>query len=57
VGLAREVEGGKTFYEASLTVNGHERDIPINESGKVVEVEEALPLAALPSAAAGAGRS
>jgi uncharacterized membrane protein YkoI len=50
-GLSREVKGGKTFYEAELTVNGHERDLRIDESGKVVDVEEELPLASLPSAA------
>jgi uncharacterized membrane protein YkoI len=50
-GLAKEVENGKTFYEAETTVNGKSRDILIDPEGKVVEVEEATTLAAIPEAA------
>ncbi len=62
-GFAMEVEHGQTFYEASLTVNGHGKDILIDKDGNVVEVEEEVPLDTLPAAvqdalkkAAGAGR-
>ncbi len=62
-GLSKEVENGKTFYEAELTVNGHGRDVSFDESGQVVEVEEEIALDALPAAvkdglrsAAGAGQ-
>lgn len=41
-GLAKEVEKGKTFYEAETTVNGKHRDILIDPSGQIVEVEEAV---------------
>ena len=34
-GLAKEVEDGKTFYEAELTVNGHNKDVLIDSSGAV----------------------
>jgi len=49
-GLSKEIEGGKTFYEAELSVNGHDRDIVIDESGTVVEVEEEVGLDTLPTA-------
>ena len=62
-GLAKEVEDGKTFYEAETTVNGKSRDILIDPTGAVVEVEEAAELASIPEAAqktlksaAGAGK-
>src|ERR1043166_9245463 len=47
-GLSRETEGGKTFYEAELWVNGHGRDVLMDEAGAVVEVEETVALASLP---------
>lgn len=51
VGLSKEVENGKTFYEAETKVNGKSRDVLIDPSGTVVEVEEATTLAAIPEAA------
>jgi len=48
-GLAKEVEEGKTFYEAELMVNGHTKDVLIDPSGAVVEVEEEMPLTSLPA--------
>jgi uncharacterized membrane protein YkoI len=62
-GFSKEIEQGKTYYEAQLTVKGRGRDVSIDESGKVVEVEEELALDTLPAAvkeglqkAAGAGQ-
>jgi predicted aspartyl protease len=62
-GLAEEVENGKTFYEAETTVNGKSRDILIDPTGAIVEVEEATEFASIPDAAqrtlktaAGAGK-
>lgn len=49
-GLSKEVENGKTFYEAELTVNGHGRDVVFDESGQLVEVEEEMALESLPAA-------
>jgi uncharacterized membrane protein YkoI len=48
-GLAKEVEDGKTFYEAELRVGGHNRDVLIDSSGQVVEIEEQVALASLPA--------
>jgi hypothetical protein len=63
-GLAKEVEDGKTFYEAELKVNGHNKDVLIDPTGAVVEIEEQVTLASLPAnvrvtiqkAAAGKGK-
>ena len=51
VGLTREVEDGKTLYEAETKVNGHGRDIAFDSTGAVVSVEEEVPLASIPPAA------
>jgi uncharacterized membrane protein YkoI len=48
-GFATEVEKGQRFYEASMTVNGHNKDILIDKNGNVVEVEEEVSLESLPS--------
>ncbi len=48
-GLSKEVEHGKTFYEAELKVNGHNRDVLIAPDGAVVEIEEEVPLASVPA--------
>ena len=50
-GLAEEIEGGKTFYEAELKVNGHNKDLLIDASGAVVEIEEEVALDSVPAAA------
>jgi len=50
-GLSKEVEGGKTYYEAELKVGGHTKDVLIDADGKVVSVEEEIPLSAVPAAA------
>src|SRR6266850_7556059 len=50
-GLAKEVEQGKTLYEAELTVNGHSKDVTFDAQGQVVSVEEQTPIADIPSAA------
>jgi uncharacterized membrane protein YkoI len=47
-GLAKEVEHGQTYYEAELKVKGHNKDILIDPTGAVVEVEEQVALASLP---------
>jgi len=50
-GLAKEVEKGKIFYEAETTVNGKSRDILIDATGAIVEVEQATTLESIPDAA------
>lgn len=46
-GFNEEKENGKTYYEAELTVNGHSKDILIDPTGAVVEVEEQVDFASL----------
>jgi len=43
-GFSTEKEKGETFYEAELVVNGHSKDVLIDASGAVVEVEEEVAL-------------
>jgi uncharacterized membrane protein YkoI len=50
-GLSKEVEKGKTYYEAETTVNGKSRDVLMDANGNVVEVEEGINLAAIPEPA------
>src|ERR1700719_1818206 len=51
VGLSKEVEGGKTVYEVETKVNGKTRDLLLDQSGAVVEIEEEVDLNSLPPAA------
>jgi hypothetical protein len=48
--FSKEIEKGKTYFEAELVVNGHGKDILMDENGKVVEVEEEVALDSLPAA-------
>ncbi len=50
LGYSKEMENGKTFYEAETRLNNKSRDILVDVSGTVVEVEEAVSLASLPAA-------
>jgi uncharacterized membrane protein YkoI len=49
VGLATEVEGGKTMYEVETTVGGRTKDLLLDKSGAVVETEEETALGAVPA--------
>lgn len=49
-GLSKEVDAGNIFYEAELKVNGHTKDVLIDPTGAVVEIEEEVQLASLPPA-------
>jgi hypothetical protein len=49
-GFNEEKENGKTYYEAELTINGHSKDVLIDATGTVAEVEEQVDFAALPGA-------
>jgi hypothetical protein len=49
-GFSMEHENGQTYYEAEMTVNGHGRDVLIDKSGAVVEVEEQVPLESISAA-------
>jgi uncharacterized membrane protein YkoI len=50
-GLSKEVEGGKTVYEVEMKVNGHGKDVLMDASGAVIEVEEEVALESIPGAA------
>jgi hypothetical protein len=46
-GFSTEKEKGQTFYEAEMTVSGHSKDVLMDASGSVVEVEEEVAMDAL----------
>jgi hypothetical protein len=48
-GFSQEIENGQTFYEAEMTVNGHSKDVSIDATGAVAEVEEQVALDSLPA--------
>ena len=48
-GFSKEVEKGQTYYEAEMIVNGHTKDILIDPSGAIVEVEEQVAPDQLPA--------
>src|SRR3981189_3770486 len=48
-GFSKETEKGQTFYEAEMVVNGHSKDILIDATGAMVEVEEEVAMDALPA--------
>jgi|SRR5208337_6752 len=50
-GFSKEVEGGKTVYEVKMKVNGHGKDVSMDASGAVIEVEEEVALESIPAAA------
>jgi hypothetical protein len=49
-GFNEEKENGQAYYEAELTMNGHSKDILMDTTGAIVEVEEQVDLASLPAA-------
>lgn len=48
-GYSKEIEKGKTFYEAETWVNGKNRDILMDQSGTVVEVEQQVEVGKVPT--------
>jgi hypothetical protein len=48
-GFNQEKENGKTFYEAEMTVNGHSKNVLMDPTGAVEEVEEQVDFASLPA--------
>ncbi len=49
-GFSTELDEGKRIYEVELSVNGHGKDISMDEQGRIVEVEEEVPMDSLPLA-------
>ena len=48
--FSQEEENGQPYYEAEMTINGHSKDVLIDASGAVVEIEEQVTLDSLSSA-------
>ena len=51
-GFSQERENGQTMYEAELTVHGLTKDVLMDSTGAVVEVEQQVRIASLPAAVA-----
>ena len=49
-GFAQEMEDGQLHYEAELMVNGHSKDVAMDATGAIVEVEEQVAIDSLPAA-------
>jgi len=49
-GFSQETENGQTLYEAEMMVGGHSKDVSIDTSGNVVEIEEQVAFDSLPAA-------
>ena len=48
-GFSEETENGKTTYEVEMVVKGHTKDVELDPSGTIVEVEEEAAMASLPA--------
>src|SRR4051812_45653011 len=49
-GYSTERDNGQTVYEVAITVHGRSRDVTIDSTGNVIEVEEQVSLDSLPEA-------
>jgi len=48
-GFLEETEKGKTTYEVEMVVNGHTKDVEVDGSGAVLEIEEEVAMGSLPA--------
>ena len=48
-GFNEEKENGQTMYEVEMVVKGHSKDVQMDASGTVQEVEEQVAMEALPT--------
>jgi uncharacterized membrane protein YkoI len=46
-GFSKETENGKTTYGVEMAVNGHSKDVEMDPSGVIVEVEEEVTMDSL----------
>jgi hypothetical protein len=49
-GFSEETEDGQILYETELIVNGRSKDVAMDASGAIVEVEEQVAMDSLPAA-------
>jgi hypothetical protein len=47
--LSEETQNGKTTYEVEMIVNGHTKDVEVEPSGAIVEIEEEVAMDSLPT--------
>src|SRR5208282_4581421 len=52
--MGKESEGGISFYEVKLTVNGNKVDADVTSDGTIIETEAAADINTFPAAAAAA---
>jgi uncharacterized membrane protein YkoI len=48
-GFSEETDKGKTTYEVEMIVNGHTKDVELDPSGAIVEIEEQVAIDSLPA--------
>ena len=48
-GFSEETQKGKTTYEVEMVVNGHTKDVEMDASGAVLEIEEEVAMESLPA--------
>lgn len=48
-GYSKETENGKTTYEVEMVVNGHTKDVELDTTGAIVEIEEEAAMDSLPA--------
>src|SRR5437667_8181133 len=51
IGITKEKENGKTVYEVETKVNGKGRDILVDTTGGLIEVEQEVEIDSIPAAA------
>ena len=49
IGISKEVDEGRTFYEVETKMKGFGKDMLIDDTGKLTEIEEEIALASLPA--------
>ena len=47
-GFSEESERGRRFFEVEMTTSGHSKDVLMDETGTVVEIEEEIAFDSLP---------
>lgn len=48
-GFSEETDKGKTTYEVEMMLNGHTKDVELDPSGAIVEIEEQVAMDSLPA--------
>jgi uncharacterized membrane protein YkoI len=51
VGFSKEFENGQTLYEIETRVGGKSRDLLVDKTGRIIEIEQEIDLSTIPEAA------